>query len=137
MGVHEEIEAEKAKALAFIEAGKYCDAAKHLYADHFISRMRGTLVDSHQGRRRSVGILGLWLVTHNCAGIAAVIARINDPKTVVSRTDSSKTYEVGPEHAHQVGHAQYHHKDGKVTNVWSVWGERGAWQLVTIVITGT
>ncbi|CAM6000635.1 unnamed protein product [Sphagnum balticum] len=123
MGVHEEIEAEKDKARAFIEAGKYCDAAKHLYADHFISRMRGTLVDSHQGRRRSVGILG-WKPTI-CAGIAAVMARINDPKTVVSRTDSAKTYEMGPEHAHQVGHAQYHHKDGKVTNVWSVWGEGG------------
>ncbi|CAM6001351.1 unnamed protein product, partial [Sphagnum balticum] len=115
MGVHEEIEAEKAKTRAFIEAGKYCDAAKHLYADHFISRMRGTLVDSHQGKRGGVGILGPWVKPEPtiCTGIAAVMERMNDPKTVVSRTDSAKTYEMGPEHAHQVGHAQYHHKDGK------------------------
>jgi hypothetical protein len=53
MGVHEEIEAEKAKTVAFIDAGKYFDAAKHMYADHFIARMRGSLVDSHQGKIRS------------------------------------------------------------------------------------
>jgi len=99
MGVHEEIEAEKAKTRALIEAGKYLDAAKHLYADKFVARMRGTHVDTHQG-------------------IAALMERLNCPKTMASRTDCAKTYEMGPEHAEQVGHSVHTHKDGTVVNAW-------------------